>query len=99
MLMLTPSNPQTPLISFIIAYHNLPVDMLIQCIDSITALSLSREEREIIVIDDGSDVFTSDSKTAGFLPQETWASGVLRGSIFRWLMPTIICFRLRMNNV
>lgn len=54
--MLTPSNPQTPLISFIIAYHNLPVDMLIQCIDSITALSLSREEREIIVIDDGSDV-------------------------------------------
>ena len=54
--MLTPSNPQTPLISFIIAYHNLPADMLIQCIDSITALSLSREEREIIVIDDGSDV-------------------------------------------
>lgn len=54
--MLTPSNPQTPLISFIIAYHNLPIDMLIQCIDSITALSLSKEEREIIVIDDGSDV-------------------------------------------
>lgn len=54
--MLTSQNLQTPLISFIIAYHNLPVEMLIQCIDSITALSLTKEEREIIVIDDGSDV-------------------------------------------
>ncbi len=54
--MLSSQNHQTPLISFIIAYYNLPVEMLIQCIDSITALSLSREEREIIVIDDGSDL-------------------------------------------
>lgn len=54
--MLAPQNHQTPLISFVIAYYNLPVEMLIQCIDSITALSLSREEREIIVVDDGSDL-------------------------------------------
>ena len=54
--MLAPQNYQTPLISFVIAYYNLPVEMLIQCIDSITALSLSREEREIIVVDDGSDL-------------------------------------------
>lgn len=46
----------TPLISFIIAYYNLPVDMLIKCIESILTLSLLPEEKEIIVIDDGSDV-------------------------------------------
>lgn len=43
-----------PLVSFIIAYYNLPVSMLCECIDSILALSLSPSEREIIVIDDGS---------------------------------------------
>ena len=45
-----------PIISFILTYYNLPVQMLCECIDSILALSLSAEEREIIVIDDGSDV-------------------------------------------
>lgn len=43
-------------ISFIIAYYNLPVKMLIECIDSILALSLRPSEREIIVVDDGSDI-------------------------------------------
>lgn len=43
------------LISFIIPYHNEDTDMLIECVDSILALSLSKSEREIIVIDDGSD--------------------------------------------
>ncbi len=42
-------------ISFIIAYYNLPVKMLTECIDSILALSLRPSEREIIVVDDGSD--------------------------------------------
>ena len=41
--------------TFIVAYYNLPVTMLCQCLDSILALSLSNAEREIIVIDDGSD--------------------------------------------
>ena len=44
-----------PLISFILTYYNLPVDMLCMCIDSILALSLQGDERQIIVVDDGSD--------------------------------------------
>lgn len=47
---------EKPLVSFIITYYNLPVQMLQECIDSILALSLRPFEREIIVIDDGSDV-------------------------------------------
>ena len=48
-------NEQRPLVSFILTYYNLPVPMLCECIDSILALSLTPQEREIIVIDDGSD--------------------------------------------
>ena len=44
-----------PLISFIIADYNLPCEMLCECIDSILALPLSSLEREIIVVDDGSE--------------------------------------------
>lgn len=47
---------QTPLVSFILTYYNLPMQMLCECIDSILALSLRPFEREIIVVDDGSDV-------------------------------------------
>ena len=47
---------QQPLVSFILTYYNLPVQMLCECIDSILALSLTPEEREIIVVDDGSEV-------------------------------------------
>ena len=46
----------TPLISFIITYYNLPVEMLRECIESILQLSIPPEEREIILIDDGSDM-------------------------------------------
>lgn len=46
---------EKPLISFILPYYNLPVGMLCECIDSILALSLSNSEREIIVVDDGSE--------------------------------------------
>ena len=45
-----------PLVSFIIPAFNVDADMLRECLESIMALSLSREEREIILIDDGSDV-------------------------------------------
>lgn len=45
---------EKPLISFILTYYNLPLDMLCECIDSIMALSLTSDEREIIVVDDGS---------------------------------------------
>lgn len=45
-----------PLVTFIITYYNIPVPMLCECINSILALSLSADMREIIVIDDGSEV-------------------------------------------
>ena len=45
---------QQPLVSFIVTYYNLPVDMLCQCIDNILRLSLLPFEREIIIVDDGS---------------------------------------------
>lgn len=46
---------EKPLISFILTYYNLPVQMLCECIDSIRILSLRPVEREIIVVDDGSE--------------------------------------------
>lgn len=45
-----------PLITFIITTYNLDNNLLKECIESITKLSTSNEEREIIVIDDGSDL-------------------------------------------
>lgn len=47
----------SPLVSFIVTAYNLPQNMLRGCLDSIVALSLGRNEREIIVVDDGSDTF------------------------------------------
>ncbi len=46
----------SPLVSFIVTAYNIPAEMLHQCVGSILALSMSREQREIIVVDDGSDV-------------------------------------------
>ena len=46
---------QAPLVSFIITYYQLPIKMLQECIESILALSLTDQEREIILIDDGSE--------------------------------------------
>ncbi|MBP3827230.1 MAG: glycosyltransferase family 2 protein [Prevotella sp.] len=51
---------KTPLVSFIVTYYNIPIDMLRECIESIVNLSLKEEEREIILIDDGSDVVPLD---------------------------------------
>ena len=45
-----------PLMSFVVTYHNEDTTMLKECVTSILNLSLSRVEREIIVVDDGSDV-------------------------------------------
>ena len=45
----------TPLISFIITYHNEPEAFLRACLESIQALPLEPEEAEIIVVDDGSE--------------------------------------------
>lgn len=46
---------EKPLVSFILTYYNLPVEMLCACIDSILALSMQSSEREIIIVDDGSE--------------------------------------------
>lgn len=52
-----------PLISFIIPYHNEPIWMLRDCLESIMAIGIERDEYEIILIDDGSD--TSPVKELG----------------------------------
>ena len=48
------TSPQ-PLISFIITTYNLPKQLLVEAIESAMNLTLSKKEREIIVVDDGSD--------------------------------------------
>ena len=50
-----------PLVTFIVTFYNLPVQMLCECINSIMALSLKSKEREILIIDDGSDVSPMNS--------------------------------------
>ena len=45
-----------PIVTFIVTYYNQPVPMLCKCIDSILGLSLSNDEREVIIIDDGAEV-------------------------------------------
>lgn len=44
-----------PLVSFIITTYNIPIEYLRACLQSIFALSLAAGEREIIIIDDGSE--------------------------------------------
>jgi glycosyltransferase involved in cell wall biosynthesis len=48
-------NDKKTLVSFIIPFYNVPLDLLRQCLDSILALSLHPAERELILVDDGSD--------------------------------------------
>lgn len=50
----TPDSSQ-PLVSFIVTAYNLPAAYLKECLDSILQLSLNPKEREIILVDDGSD--------------------------------------------
>ena len=49
-------NKHLPLVSFVVTYHNEEISLLRKCLDSIASLSLSKEEREIIVVDDGADI-------------------------------------------
>ena len=44
-----------PLVSFIITIYNTEPNLLRQCVESIMSLSLSQQEREIIIVDDGSE--------------------------------------------
>lgn len=45
-----------PLITFIVTTYNLSSELVTECLKSIMALSLSKEQRQIIVVDDGSDL-------------------------------------------
>ncbi len=47
---------EQPLVSFVVTTYNLPTHLLRECLKSIMSLSLSKEEREIIVVDDGSEL-------------------------------------------
>ena len=53
---LTQGLQKRPLISFIVTTYNLQPELLAECLDSIMALSLSDQEREVILVDDGSDI-------------------------------------------
>lgn len=53
-----------PLVSFIVTTYNLPTDLLCPCLDSILRLSLSQSEREIILVDDGSQTSPIDQLEA-----------------------------------
>ena len=44
-----------PLISFIVTYHNEPYCLLRECLESVLALPLGKAEREVVVVDDGSE--------------------------------------------
>ena len=50
-----PQTETTPLISFVITTYNLPTSLLRECLDSVMALPLNDAEREIVLVDDGSD--------------------------------------------
>ena len=60
---------EQPLISFIVPVYNVPGDMLRECIQSILALTLRPFEREIIIIDDGSDDTTPLSQLSDVIDQ------------------------------
>ena len=45
-----------PLMSFVVTYHNEDISMLRECLTSILSLSLSKAEKEVIVVDDVSDI-------------------------------------------
>ena len=51
---------EEPLISFIITDYNISSEMLRECVDSIMSLNMRDDEREIILIDDGSEVTPVD---------------------------------------
>ena len=57
-------NSTQPLVTFIITTYNLNAELLKECVESITKLSTSIDEREIIVIDDGSDLPALNSLTS-----------------------------------
>lgn len=87
-----------PLVSFIITYHNTPIEMLRECIESVFALSLAKEEREIIVVDDGSlispindlsdiadDIVYLRKPNGGLSDARNWGIGIAHGKYLQFI--------------
>ena len=55
-----PTDKGQVLISYVMTYYNLPADMLRECVRSILALTPPAAGRDIILVDDGSDVCATD---------------------------------------
>lgn len=45
-----------PLVSYIIPTYNTPSQLLVDCVNSLLSVNMDEEEREVVVIDDGSDI-------------------------------------------
>ena len=88
---------KAPLLSFIITCFNKPASQIAECIDSILKLSLRDEEREIIVVDDGSQEFILDSLTniadnIIYIRQRTAGTGAARNTGLRMATGSYIQF-------
>jgi glycosyltransferase involved in cell wall biosynthesis len=85
-----------PLISFIVTTFNLPVTLLEECIDSILSLSLSKDEREIILVDDGSEKspidFLSKRDDIIYIRQSNQGLSVARNNGLLWATGNYIQF-------
>ncbi len=71
------------LVSFIVPYHNEKRELLVRCIGSILATDLLEYEREILIIDDGSDTSLEDeisflSQGIKYIRQENRGQGEAR---------------------
>lgn len=53
--MVNRNDKQRPIISFIVTDYNIPDIYILKCVESIISLNISADEREIILVDDGSD--------------------------------------------
>lgn len=71
MTMATMDSHNSVIISFIITDYNIPIPLLRECIESILSLEIKVEEREIILVDDGSEI-SPESEIKDFSPQITY---------------------------
>lgn len=67
-------------ISFIITYYNEPPELLRECIQSVLTLPLRPEEREILLIDDGSAVPAHEYEGVKLVRQENQGLSVARNN-------------------
>ncbi len=69
-----------PLVSFIVTYHNEPEDYLRACLESIQALPLTKDEAEVIVVDDGSSPPPASPRGGRLIRQEQAGLSVARNT-------------------